>query len=507
MIESSTNETAVGPAGPGADDVRSELNRLLQSDQFKNSKRCQTLLSHVVNEALAGHADQLKERLVGVNVFHRSPDYDTSEDPVVRNAAIEVRKRLAQFYVESGRDTPVRIELHPGTYIPEFCFSSPSPQVIEPEAPPAKPKSKWPRPAMLYALGTTLLVSIGLAFAWHHFSGSAVSVQEGPKFSDQTTASAVPVTGEDGAIRILAGNQQAGPYIDRFGNQWMADRYFSGGACKPGLTNFFFPPADPELFRMMRRGSFTYDIPLKQNQTYEMRLYFVESQYRYGNKAAGDGENERLFQVRANGQIILNSFDIVEDSSFASTTVRAFKNIVASQNGKLHLEFIGQRGEPVLNAIELLPTNGRSIPPIRIHMAPSNYTDHAGNRWSPDNFYIGGQLFDSGATLSDTADPLLFNGTRLGNFSYAIPVPPGRYSVTLYFAETWFKKRGERVFDVTCNGVSLFHQLDIFREGGFSHGFSKTFHGLEPNGQGKLLLSFSPMVNYASVSAIEIVEE
>jgi hypothetical protein len=96
---------------------------------------------------------------------------------------------------------------------------------------------------------------------------------------------------------------------------------------------------------------------------------------------------------------------------------------------------------------------------------------------------------------------------RLGNFHYAIPVPPGRYSLTLYFAETWFHDPGKRLFDVSCNGVMLFHRLDIFQQAGFARVYQKTFHGLEPNGQGKLFISFSPIVNYASVRALEIDDE
>jgi hypothetical protein len=316
----------------------------------------------------------------------------------------------------------------------------------------------------------------------------------------------VPAAAE-GAIRILAGNRQSGNYVDRFGNEWLSDSYFTGGAAKNGPTNFFFPPADPGLFRTMRRGAFSYDIPLKANQSYEMRLYFAEPVIHYGSEVGGDGENARLFQVRANGQPILDNFDITADGGFASATVRAFRNIVAAQDGKLHLQFIAQRSEPLVTAIELLPSTATAIPPIRIHSAQLYAIDHAGNRWSPDNFYIGGNLYDAGVPITGSEDSEVFKVERLGNFHYAIPVPPGRYSLTLYFAETWFHDPGRRVFDVSCNGVMLLHRLDIFEQAGFAHVYKKTFHGLEPNGQGKLFISFSPIVNYASVRALEVADE
>lgn len=120
MSDNSPNSNGAAVTHPDSELVRPELERLLRSDQFNKSKRCQTLLNHIVVETLAGRGDELKERLIGVNVFGRSPDYNTAEDPVVRNAAIEVRKRLAQFYVESGHEAAVRIDLHAGNYIPEF---------------------------------------------------------------------------------------------------------------------------------------------------------------------------------------------------------------------------------------------------------------------------------------------------------------------------------------------------------------------------------------------------
>ena len=544
MLKGSASVVERDGARPDPDIVRSQLERLLKSDQFKNSKRCQTLLTYIVSETLDGRSDHLKERLIGINVFGRNPDYNAAEDPVVRNAAIEVRKRLAQFYMDPGRADSIRIDLHAGNYIPEFrvlesarrlrqeesipqTAELPKPEgsvELEPAFSYGKPDSQAPAPARTIAgpswlpragfiLLAILLFSGVVAFLLQRRSGSpttrSATTTAGIReiSAIPSSAPADPVSGESGEVHILAGSLQAGPYLDHSGTQWTPDRYFSGGEAKSGVTDFFFPPADPQLFRTLREGSFSYDIPLKQNQTYEMRLYFVEPQYRYGNRIAGDGENIRLFQVRANDQVILDKFDIIEDAGFASNTIRAFKDITPAKDGKLHLQFVAQREHPLVSAIELIPTNRATIPPIRIHMSQSEYTDHIGQRWSPDNFYVGGQLFDSGATVTETADPDLFNVSRFGNFHYAIPVPPGRYSLTLYMAETWFRSPGQRVFDVTCNGVSLMHQMDIFKQAGFSRVFQKTFHGLEPNGQGKLLISFSPTVNYAGLRALEVLGE
>ena len=67
---------------------------------------------------------------------------------------------------------------------------------------------------------------------------------------------------------------------------------------------------------------------------------------------------------------------------------------------------------------------------------------------------------------------------------------------------------GRFIFDVYCNGAALLRNFDIFKEAGAENrALKKTFHGLQPNAQGKLMLSFVPIRNYASVRAIEVMSE
>lgn len=100
--------------------VRDELAALLRSPHFSNSKRYPALLSYVVEKALAGRQEELKERVLGVEVFHRPADYDSNSDTVVRVAAGEVRRRLALVYHESEDEHAVEIVLPAGSYVPEF---------------------------------------------------------------------------------------------------------------------------------------------------------------------------------------------------------------------------------------------------------------------------------------------------------------------------------------------------------------------------------------------------
>jgi hypothetical protein len=100
--------------------VREQLDRLLASHLFKNSKRCPRLLKYIVEAALKGRTDHLKERSLGIEVFGREPEYDTNLDPIVRATAGEIRKRIAQYYYELGHEEEIRIDLPSGCYIPEF---------------------------------------------------------------------------------------------------------------------------------------------------------------------------------------------------------------------------------------------------------------------------------------------------------------------------------------------------------------------------------------------------
>jgi hypothetical protein len=102
------------------DVIRQQLERMLGNPLFKNSKRYPTLLRYIVEHTLDGHPGELKERTLGVEVFGREPNYDTNADPVVRTTAGEIRKRIAQYYHEPGHETEIRIDLVPGSYVPEF---------------------------------------------------------------------------------------------------------------------------------------------------------------------------------------------------------------------------------------------------------------------------------------------------------------------------------------------------------------------------------------------------
>ena len=122
-----------------AERVLAHMEAVLASPVFRTSKRCQELLRFVVENAVLGRVDLLKERTIGVEVFARPPHYEPSEDAIVRVNANEVRKRLAQYYLAAGRQG-VWIELPAGSYVPEFHFGPPA----EPAPAPGPPQPPQP---------------------------------------------------------------------------------------------------------------------------------------------------------------------------------------------------------------------------------------------------------------------------------------------------------------------------------------------------------------------------
>lgn len=104
-------------AHPREREIRAALESILSSPAFAGSARSKGFLRLVVEEWLAGRAEEIKERTIAVEVFGRDADYDPAHDSIVRVKAVEVRKRLAQYYSEHP-NAPLRIELPLGHYVP-----------------------------------------------------------------------------------------------------------------------------------------------------------------------------------------------------------------------------------------------------------------------------------------------------------------------------------------------------------------------------------------------------
>jgi hypothetical protein len=490
--------------------VRAELSRLLESAAFRTSKRCSEFLTYVVEHTISGASGALKERSIGVELFQLPTDFDTGQHAIVRVTASEVRKKLAQHYLaENGSQHPVRIDLPPGSYSAEFKWETP---VSEPQV---SARRRWLAPRVIAGAAAALVI-LAAFLAWRWTTANPVSpgAQSAPVAA--SVAGASP-GGED--LRLSVGSSN--PYVDRSGRRWGPDRFFSGGAVILRPSERILRTLDPDLYRRLRQGDFRYDIPLKPG-SYELHLHFAETGLTDFISAESSGEGQRLFRVSANGKEILGFFDVVADAAGANTSdERVFRNISPAEDGFLHLSFASSRGTAILNGIEVLPVSPGKVRPVRIRAGwPVSWQDPSGEQWRADSYFLGGNALvrsTNPSRVNDSVQPemALYNSERWGHFSYAVPVAEGRYRVTLKFCEGHYGRHntgvggiGSRLFDVYANGVALLRDFDIFKEaGGEGRPLDRTFSGIRPTAQGKIVLTFVPVVGMACVNGIEVVEE
>jgi hypothetical protein len=519
--------------------VRAELDHLVESPSFRQSKRCRDFLDYIVEHTLSGPSGALKERSIGVELFQLPTDFDTGVHTIVRVTANEVRKKLARHYLsENGTPHPVKIDLPPGAYSAEFTWGIAA--VKEPAPPdiPAIAESRFPaeiqvlpgiqlppqdqaskvlsaRQRPVFAFTAIFLVLAGSVAVWRWPTGK-------PVVGDANAASslnrAVSASTANASLRMSVGSQV--PYNDRGGRTWGPDRFFTGGTIFVRSTERILRTLDPDIYRHVRQGEFRYDIPLEPG-SYELHLHFAETGLADFISAESSGEGQRLFSVSANGKPLLELFDVVADAAGSNTAdERIFRNISPDKDGFLHLDFLPRRGTAILSAIELLPVRQGQVRPLRIRAGWTNgWQDSGGQQWQADSYFLGGNALvratNPALESNSIPDMALYASERWGHFTYALPVAEGRYRLTLRFCEGHYGGRnagvggvGSRVFDVYSNGVALMRNFDIFKQaGGEGRPLERTFAGLRPNAQGKIILSFVPITGMACVNGIEVVEE
>lgn len=121
-------------------EVRSELKKVTASADFQRSPQLQRFLYFIVEEALAGRGDRLKEYVLGVEVFGRPASYDPRLDSLVRVEAHRLRATLEEYYREEGNGDSVSIYLPKGSYVPSFQFRNHAAPL---SVPPVSPITAW----------------------------------------------------------------------------------------------------------------------------------------------------------------------------------------------------------------------------------------------------------------------------------------------------------------------------------------------------------------------------
>jgi|HubBroStandDraft_4_1064222.scaffolds.fasta_scaffold16082_1 hypothetical protein len=154
--------------------VQQQLELLLASPLFHSSKRYPSFLRFAVARVLAGQTDQLKERILGIEIFERPADYDTNTDPIVRVTAAEIRKRIEQYYQDPKHSHEIRLFLPAGSYAPQFYWPGhpsglPAGSLESPndgsgaiKAQPASTLSIAPQTKRIFTAGRTLTFALAV---------------------------------------------------------------------------------------------------------------------------------------------------------------------------------------------------------------------------------------------------------------------------------------------------------------------------------------------------------
>lgn len=245
MVTDSPDSNAAPPGARPAlsldeEAVRSQLAQILASPEFRSSQRCQEFLRFVVEQSLAGHAGELKERTIGVEAFGRAADYETNLDGVVRIKASEVRKRLSLYYAGSGKAAKVAIEMPVGSYVPSFTAREsssssngsavggpasvaaiPGNQVAQEGASEHRARKLWIGSALLAA---GMIAAISLSAYWWHSQHTSSALNE---FWEPMLRGPGPVLIAAAYVPVYAHDAQVP------GNQGeltpMSDQYVGGG--------------------------------------------------------------------------------------------------------------------------------------------------------------------------------------------------------------------------------------------------------------------------------------
>jgi hypothetical protein len=465
------------------------------------------MLKFICEKHFEGQTGQITEYAVAVEALGRRAEFNPQSDTIVRVTAHQLRKRLQEVYEGEGAGRPVHILIPPGQYAPSFVRREeataeiPTPVIEDPPvadspqeivAPKAPKRRWWLIPGALLAVA---------ALIWGTF------LLENHLRTHQTLSSAT-AKGEAGnvvlghPVRVLLGDGRA-PYVDHSGNTWAPGNFCAGGSSLAEPNHEIAGTEDPAIFLGGIRGNAHCIFPVDPG-IYEVHLLFAE------DSELREATSRAVFFLNGSDG---NTLDVVDDAggNYIETT-KVFSGVRPENDGAIHIDFVSEVS--ALKAVEILPASSEALLPVRILGGSSvSYKDPEGHIWLSDRYFIGGRQGQI-PTNSRSGEGGIYGSHRVGHFRYILPVIPfEKYRVRLYFQEPWFGKQNggtggpsSRIFDVWCNGVALLRNFDILREAN-SDPVVKTFDHVQATAQGKIELSFTPVVNYPIVDAIEVLPE
>ena len=490
---------------------KDELNWLLTSGALGRSSNLARMLTFVCEKHFLGQDDQATEYSIATEALGRRDNFDPQTDTIVRVTAHSLRKRLQEIYQTDGVNRPVHILMPLGHYMPSFvptgadraldvqAAPAPASSGSEQDLPYAHLPAVTPLPKQLsrWLVAAAFFAAVSLLFGFLVFAHR--NATKAPVAAPQGSPGALPEP--KNTIRALMGTGRK-TYVDHSGYTWTPGKYCSGGDSVTVAAQNIVGTEDPYLYLGGIRGIAHCIFPVKPGE-YEVHFHFAET------SDLQSATRPVILSINAGTDI---NFDVVDNAGGDGiATSYVLTGIRPENDGAIHVDYTSEVS--LLNAVEILPANSENLLPVRITASPFSITDSANQIWLSDRYFRGGRrgLLPDSVKITNRG---IYSNHRIGRFRYDIPaVSPGMYRVTLFFSEPWFGKHnwgnggpGSRIFDVSCNGSLILKNFDIMAEGG-TNPVAKTFDNIPASAQGKIELSFIPVVNYPMVNAIEVLPE
>jgi fibronectin type 3 domain-containing protein len=270
-----------------------------------------------------------------------------------------------------------------------------------------------------------------------------------------------------------------------------ADEDFTGGGAAittntittAGIVN----AAPMAVYQTERAGAFTYTIPgLTAGGSYSVRLHFAEFYW----TAAG----QRVFNVAINGTAVLSNFDIIATAGAANKALVEQFTATANSSGQIVVGFtVGSADQPKVSGIEIL--GGSTAPPAETAINAGGTV--AGTFAADEDFSGGGPATTTNTIVTtgvaNAAPEAVYQSERAGVFTYTIPglVAGSSHTVRLHFAEFYWTKAGQRVFNVSINGATVLSNFDIIAAAGAANKALVDTFTATANSSGQIVVSFT----------------
>lgn len=490
---------------------KDELKWLLTSGALGRSSNLARMLTFVCEKHFLDQDDQATEYAIATEALGRRDDFDPQTDTIVRVTAHSLRKRLQEIYQTDGVNRPVHILMPLGHYMPSFVHpgedrsmdmqDAPAPSFSGPEQPlpydqlsTVTPLPKHLTPWLVTAVSLLVVILLCGFFFFAHRNVKKAAVQ-----TPQDSPAALPQPAN--TIRALLGTGRK-TYVDHSGLFWSQGNYCTSGDSVTVAAPRIAGTEDPYIYSGGIRGIAHCLFPVKPGE-YEIHFHFAEtSDLQMATRTA-------VLSINAGPDL---NYDVVDNAGGDGiATSLVLTGIRPEKDGAIHVDYISDVS--LLNAVEILPADSDSLLPVRITASPMAVIDSNKQTWLSDRYFSGGRrtLFPDS---TKTTNHGIYGYSRVGSSRYVIPVASRKmYRVTLFFSEPWFGEHnsgiggpGSRIFNVSCNGRMILENFDIMAQGG-TNPVVKTFDNIQATAQGKIELSFMPVVNYPLVNAIEVLPE